>query len=73
MKIIDSFFQHRCEVAHKGAKAKYPKIGDIVTYRNAICDIVMEIDQYLADYGKKIFNKQAWQRISDGSKILFIG
>jgi len=69
-KFIDDFVTKRGEIAHKGAKADNPKFSEIVDYRNRICNIVMDIDEFLAEEGKKVLGKKAWQRLTESAKII---
>jgi hypothetical protein len=48
----------RGEIAHKGAEAYYPNIGEVKNYRNQICKIIMNIDEYLADEAKTVTGKK---------------
>lgn len=67
IKLIDDLVINRGEIAHKGGKAYYPKISEVINYRDCVCTIVTKIDDKLAEHGKKTTGKKPWQVISTGS------
>jgi hypothetical protein len=68
-RVLNKIITDRGDVTHKGAKAPYPNISDIVKYRNFICNLVMDVDEFLAMEGKKIYNKQAWCKLPASVRI----
>ncbi len=68
--MLNRFIKERGDITHQGAKASYPKISDVVLYRNGICELVMDIDDFLAIGARKILGKQAWQRLSESNRII---
>lgn len=70
--MLNRFIKERGDITHQGANAHYPQINNVVSYRNSICNLVMEIDEYLALEGRIIFNKQAWCRLRESVRITAI-
>jgi len=67
--LIDDFVTKRGDIAHTGAMAGYPKFDEVVKYRDRICSIVMAIDEFLAEEGKKVLKKKPWERLTEAAKI----
>lgn len=67
--MLNKFIKERGKITHQGANTSYPKISDVVLYRNSICELVMAIDDFLAIEAKKILGKQAWRCLSEAVRI----
>jgi RiboL-PSP-HEPN len=57
---IDEFVKLRGEIAHKGGSAIYPKISDLLTYKDMIEKTIKETDNYISDYIKNTTGKKPW-------------
>jgi len=68
--MLNKFIKERGDITHQGANTHYPTINNVVLYRNSMCDLVMDIDEFMAIEAKKVLGKQAWCRLPNSVRIL---
>ena len=57
--MLNNFIKERGDITHQGANTHYPVINNVVFYRNSICELVMDIDEFLATESKKVLTELA--------------
>ncbi len=67
--LLSSLITTRGDIAHKGARTIYPKIGEVKEYRNFIKNLIQYIDEELSQHLKDRHGKAPWQKISGSVRI----